>query len=257
MIALLAVALAGDPVHGEALAALAGCPACHTAPDGAPYAGGHAVETKFGTFFGTNLTPDVEHGLGTWSEADFVRAMRDGRAPDGRAYWPAFPYPSFTHMDDADLADLWAWLRALPPDPRPDTLSVVRPRLRGGLGLWRLIAFRPAREQILDRGQYLVDAVAHCGECHTPRSSIGAPIGRRYLGGNPDLGAPAIDPAALAGWSEGDVVTFLESGMTPEGDVTGGEMRRVVRDGTSRLSEDDRRAIAGWLLAPEPPPARR
>lgn len=253
MLLLVALALAGDPVRGEQLAGLAGCGACHTAPDGAPYAGGHPVETRFGTFYGSNLTPDAEQGLGLWTEGDFVRAMRYGHGPDGRPYWPAFPYTSFTGMDDEDLADLWAWLRTLPPDPRHDQPHHLLPRFRGGLGLWRLIAFRPARSVAVDRGQYLVDAVGHCGECHTPRTSLGVTRKRWYLSGNPDLHAPDITATALAEWSEHELASFLRDGMTPDGDVTGGEMGRVIREGTSKLSDADLEAVVAWLRAQEAP----
>ncbi|MEQ1508054.1 MAG: c-type cytochrome, partial [Myxococcota bacterium] len=116
-------ALAADPANGELLAGLAGCGACHTADGGAPYAGGGPIETRFGTFRATNLTPDPEHGLGGWTERDFARAMRDGRAPDGHAYWPVFPYPAFSGLTDADLADLWAYLRTIPPSATPNVAS--------------------------------------------------------------------------------------------------------------------------------------
>jgi mono/diheme cytochrome c family protein len=256
MLIWITLALAGDPVHGEQLAGLAGCGACHTADGGAPYAGGHAVVTRFGTFYGSNLTPDRVHGLGTWSEGDFVRAMRQGHGPDGRPYWPAFPYPSFTGMDDGDLADLWAWLRAQPAAATPDRPHEIVPRFRGGLGLWRALAFRPAKVVVADRGQYLVDAVGHCGECHTPRTSVGVPRRQRYLAGSVELHAPNLTPAALGDWSEHDWVTFLRDGMTPDGDMTGAAMGRVVHEGTARLSDDDLAAMVAWLRAQRPWPRR-
>jgi len=253
----------GSAEHGQELAGLAGCAACHTAEGGTPYAGGHGVETPFGTFYGSNLTPDAEHGLGAWSYADFEQAMRHGRDPQGTPYWPAFPFTSFQRMSDADLRDLWAWLRTLPPSPTPDLPHETR-RGRWQLGFWRPLAFRdrgvfepdPDRSPEWNRGRYLVDAVGHCGECHTPRGAIGGLKRRRYLGGSdlePEPG-PNITPHpdALGDWSVDDWVTFFELGMTAEGDFVGGEMGRVIEQGTATLSAADRQAMATYLVSIEP-----
>lgn len=265
LLALLAApATAQDPDRGALLAALGGCGACHTAEGGAPYAGGHAIETEHGTFYGTNLTPDPEHGLGRWSLDDFTRAMRRGRGPD-RSYWPAFPYPAFSGLSEADLADLWAFLQALPPDPAPDRPHET-PHTALSRWLWRALWFRPrplppdpewTPEQA--RGAYLVQVVGHCGGCHTPRSRWGRPDPRRALAGSddPPHPAPNLTPHAegLEGWTLEDHELFLELGLVPSGDVVGGQMRRIVRDGTAALSAADRRAIALYLLALEPQPS--
>jgi len=216
----------------------------------APFAGGYAVETTWGTFFGSNLTPDPVAGLGGWSVEDFSRALRDGRAPDGRRYVPAFPYASFTGLSDGDVADLWAYLQTIAPDPTPsrphEARAIATSQL--GLGLWRALAFRPG-VPAADRGDYLVGAVAHCGECHTPRNSIGRMKGSRAMAGSDDPPAPApnITPGALA-WTVQDWSLFLEIGLTPDGDGVGGEMTRVIEQGTSRLTAADRDAIAASML---------
>lgn len=258
----------GDASRGEVLAGLGGCAACHTADDGAPYAGGHAVVTRFGTFHGSNLTADPEHGLGRWTYEDFARAMREGRAPDGRAYWPAFPYPAFTGLVDADLADLWAYLRTLPPDPTPEVPHAVRPVYdhASSLALWRSFGFRPgpwvAKDPEADaawsRGAYLVRTIGHCGECHTPRGATGVPRRRRELAGSDDPRAPNLTPHpdGLGGWSEADLAEFLVSGTTAEGDVVGGHMGRVVELGTARLDASDRAAIVTFLRALPARPSR-
>ena len=257
---LVGASLAQDLENGERLAGLGGCASCHTADDGARYAGGHAIETSFGTFYGTNLTPDPEHGIGAWTEADFVRAMREGRSPEGKPYWPAFPYGSFTRMTDHDLRDLFAWLQTLPADPRPDESHRLELRSFGRLGLsvWRGAAFEPgAYEEDPDasaewnRGAYLVRGVGHCGECHTPRSWIGRLKARKELAGSradPEPG-PNLTPHAdgLGGWSASDVADFLQFGMEPDGDFTGGGMTAVVEEGTAKLSEADRQAIVTYL----------
>ncbi|MEZ4320253.1 MAG: cytochrome c [Myxococcota bacterium] len=249
----LASAFAGDAEHGARLAGLGACAACHTADGGEPYAGGHAVETPFGTFYGSNLTPDPEHGIGTWAYADFVSAMRRGKGPDG-AYWPAFPYTSFNALTDADLEDLWAFLQTVAPVATPDREH------DGPAGwkrwAWRRLAFRPhafepdptaTPEQ--QRGQYLVDVVGHCGECHSPRSRLGRVDRDAYLeGGTPPFNkAPPIDREALASWTHGDLESFFEMGMLPDGDFVGSGMYRVVEDGTAKLSPEDRAAIIAWL----------
>ncbi|MBW2258169.1 MAG: c-type cytochrome [Deltaproteobacteria bacterium] len=233
---LIATARAQDPEHGAVLAAVSGCASCHTTEGGDPYAGGFPIETRFGTFYGSNLTPDPEHGLGDWSEADFVRALRKGRSPDGRPYYPAFPYTSYTLLTDADLGDLWAYLQAVAPATRPAPAHQLK-----GMYRW-------------------VDAAAHCGECHTGRGGLGGLRKRRYLAGNDDPPEPApnITPHdhGAAHWSAADWTTFLEDGMAPDGDFVGGEMRRVVREGTVLLSDEDRRAMAEYLRAVKPRPSR-
>lgn len=249
----------GDAARGEWLAGLGGCEACHTSEEGPAYAGGHRIETAFGTFVGSNLTPDGEYGLGTWAYSDFERAMRTGKRPDGGSYFPAFPYTSFSGLTDEDLADLWAFLATVEPVSRPDEDHEVQGLRgwRGGLGLWRMLYFRAwsepkevgTTEQA--RGAYLVDVVGHCGECHTPRNGLGALRKRAYLSGaiGPPHSAPNITSHewGIGRWSLDDIDSFLEDGMTPDGDFTGGEMNRVIRHGTGALNEEDRRAMASWL----------
>lgn len=208
-------------------------------------------------FFGTDLTPDPTHGLGGWTEEDFVRAMRRGRSPD-RALWPAFPYPSFGRMTDDDLGHLWAFLQTLAPEGRAATPHEAKPG-RLGLWAWRTFLFSPARpwtpvspDPELDRGAYLVEAVGHCGECHTPRTRFGKLDRRAPLAGSdePPYPAPNVTPAGegTTGWTVSDWVTFFEMGMTADGDFVGRGMRHVIRDGTAKLDDADRRAMARWMV---------
>lgn len=253
----------GDADRGAHVADLAGCAACHTAEGGTPYAGGHRVETPFGVFVGTNLTPDPTHGLGTWTVDDFAKAVRHGIGPDGTRYWPAFPFPAFTGLSDADVADLWAYLQTLPPSDRANEPHEVD-RGRWQLRFWRPLAFHPRgafepdpdQSDAWNRGAYLVRHVGHCGECHTPRGGIGGTRDKRFLGGSdlePEPGPNLTShPDALGGWSVSDWTTFMELGMTAEGDFVGGEMGRVVEEGTARLSPEDRRAMAEYLVTVPP-----
>lgn len=239
--------------RGEVLAGLAGCEACHTADDGPSFAGGHRIETPRGTFIGTNITPDPDAGIGAWREQDFVRALRRGRSPSGRAYWPAFPYPSFHALTDDDLADLWAYLQRVPASARPNAPQEPARSNLGGLGrmVWRSLYF--SRRTPLswagtpeDRGRYLVEVVGHCAECHTPRGKLGQLRRGEGLAGQVDPPAPDIRATTLS-WSTRDWSYFLEDGLTPEGDVVSASMLRVVHDGTARLSKEDRGAIAAYL----------
>lgn len=264
---LLVVSLhahAQDVARGEVLAGLAGCAACHVSPDGVAYAGGYAIETRFGTFHGPNITQDPTHGIGAWTEADFVRAMREGHAPDGHAYWPAFPYPWFTNAPADQLADLWAYLRTIPPDGRANTPNDIKPLYRPSLGLWRSIAFREGPLDLPDdtpadvaQGALLVEGLGHCAGCHTPRSATGTSIQRRAFAGtdDPPEKAPNITPHeedGIGGWSTSDLRAFLETGMTGEGDFVGGHMKRIVDEGTSRLAPDERDAIVAYLRSLKP-----
>src|SRR5262249_24506840 len=146
------------------------------------FAGGRPLKTPFGTFYGPNITPHPEHGIGRWTEGDFVRAMRKGERPDGSNYFPAFPYPSFTGMTDQDVRDLWAYLRTLPPSDRPSKAHDLRfpYSWRPLVSVWKMLFFTagplasdPGLDAVQNRGRYLVQALGHCGECHTPRNFLG------------------------------------------------------------------------------------
>lgn len=247
-----AVVLAGDPVRGEVIAGLGACRACHTAEGGEPYAGGYGIATKFGTFYAPNITPDRTTGIGGWSYDDFVHAMRDGRSPRGRPYVAAFPYAAFTRLSDADLADLWAYLVVVPPVNAEERANDVRwpYDTRLATSVWRTFEFR-REDPAEDRGAYLATGPGHCGECHTPRNSIGGLRARRELQGNDDPPEPAPDvtASALVGWSSSDLVELLTSGMSPDGNVVGGVMYDLVRDGTARLPPSDREALAAYVLS--------
>ena len=259
----------GDAKRGEYLAKAGGCIGCHTeAREGAtPFAGGRALKTPFGTFYGPNITPHPQAGLGRWSEADFMHAMREGRAPDGAHYYPAFPYPSFTRIVDADLRDLWAYLRSLPPSAqpsRPHALGLLY-RARFTLALWKWLFFKPGpftpdpqKSALLNRGAYLVQALGHCGECHTPRNVLGGPKQDRLLAGGklPDGGtASNLTPARLKEWSDGELRDVLKSGLLPVGDVLGEAMGEVVRNTTSQLTPADLDAVIAYLRALPPLPS--
>lgn len=254
-----------DPVaRGAYLADAAGCANCHTdsAHGGQAYAGGLALATPFGTFYTPNITPDPQTGIGRWTDAQFLRALRDGVRPDGANYFPVFPYTSFTGIVDEDVRAIKAFLFSQPAvgqANRPHDVSFPFSWRFLQTG-WKLLFFdggpfhpAPDRSAAYNRGAYLVNALAHCGECHTPRNWVGATEADRFLAGNPDgpdgKKVPNITPDAKTGignWTEDDIVGVLTDGHTPDFDKVGGPMREVVKD-TARLTEEDRRAIAVYL----------
>jgi mono/diheme cytochrome c family protein len=262
-------ATAEEASQGAYLANAAGCEDCHTdrGRGGQPYAGGRALATPFGTFYSPNITPDPETGIGRWSDEQFLRALRDGVRPDGANYFPVFPYPSFTKIADADARAIKAYLFSLPAVRQANrahdiSFPISWRFLQNG---WKLLFFSPSpfrpapeRSETHNRGAYLVTALAHCGECHTPRNWFGAMEPDRFLAGNPDgpdgKTVPNITPdpeTGIGNWSEEDITTLLKTGQTPEFDFVGGAMGEVVRN-TSRLDDSDRRAIAVYLKSLPP-----
>lgn len=251
--------------QGEYLFRAAGCANCHTDDKnkGAPLAGGRALQTPFGTFYTSNITPDPDTGIGRWSEADFLRALREGISPWGEHFYLAFPYTSYTQLTDADLRAIWTYLRSLKPvrqANKPHELPWYL-RSRATLRIWKMLFFKPGpfqpqpdQSSARNRGAYLVNAVTHCGECHTPRNLLGGFKKSRHLAGNPrgvdDTKAPNITPDRKTGigkWTENDLVYYLGTGATPDGDYAGDVMAEMIDNSTSYLTNDDRRAIAVYI----------
>jgi mono/diheme cytochrome c family protein len=272
----IAADIEGDAVDkGAYIYRAAGCAACHTAEGGPELAGGHALATPFGTFYSSNITPDSETGIGGWSDEDLIRALRDGMSPDGRHYFPAFPYTSYTLMADDDIRALKAYL-----DTIPSVSSAVAEHemafplnllpvdlVRFGMIGWKWLYFDqgPYRsdarldEALVTRGEYLVQGVSHCGACHTPRNFLGARITDHHLEGTkkgPDgKSVPAIhnhEHEGIGEWQKEDITFALETGMKPDGDVMGGSMAKVVEHGTSYMNPEDLEAIAAYLMTLTP-----
>jgi mono/diheme cytochrome c family protein len=247
-----------DVRRGEYLVKAAGCLACHTAEakGAVPFAGGRALKTPFGTFYGPNITPHPQAGIGNWTEADFVRALRQGMGPGGRHLYPAFPYPSFTRITDGDLHDLWAYLRSLPPNATPNRPHELRfPfQWRFLLAPWKWLFFKPGvfvtdpkSSAQVNRGAYLVNALGHCGECHTERNLLGAVKANRFLAGaGVKDGAPNITPARLK-WSDAELKEFLLTGMTPDFDAADATMKEVIENTTSQLTPEDLGSLMAYL----------
>ena len=251
--------------RGKAVLEASGGCTCHTdvANDGPLLAGGRPMQTPFGVFYSTNITPDRETGIGAWSDADFVRAMREGRAPDGSAYFPTFPYTSFTGMTDADVLDLKAYLFSLAPVHRENQPHDAWPPFgwRISAWAWQWMFFEPRRFEpdpvksaSWNRGAYLVNAVAHCGECHTPRNLAGALDRSQWLLGSEEGPegelAPNItnDPEhGIGDWTRPDLIWFLQTALLPDGDDVQGPMREVIEEGYTHMPESDLHAIGDYL----------
>ena len=249
--------------RGEYLTHAGGCISCHTedADDAIPLAGGRAMESPFGTFYSPNITPDAETGIGAWSDDDFVNAFWEGVSPDGEHYFPSFPYTSYTGASREDLLAIKAYLFSLEPvskeSPEHDLAWYMSTRLAAGG--WKAINFEaarfapdPERDEQWNRGAYLVRHLGHCGECHTPRSTTGVLLAEQEMAGSNFGGenVPNISPHRTDGigrWSASDIDYFLEIGMLPDGDFTGSSMVAVIEDNTSKLTREDRLAIAAYL----------
>jgi mono/diheme cytochrome c family protein len=253
--------LVADPANGEQVFHAGGCAACH----GADLSGGHELTTPFGVFHVPNITPDPQAGIGGWTLAEFANAMLRGVGPDGRHYYPAFPYTSYTRMNWQDLADLKAWLDTFPPSERQAAAHELSfPwNIRRGIGLWKRLylnaewVLTDAPSPEVERGRYLVEALGHCGECHTPRDRFGGLETDSWLAGAAEPAGegrvPDITPheAALGGWSARDIAYYLKTGFTPEFDTVGGSMVEV-QENLAQLTDADRAAIAAYLKAVPP-----
>jgi mono/diheme cytochrome c family protein len=246
--------------RGEMLAVIGDCAGCHTADPAQPFAGGKRIETPFGAIFTPNLTPDRGTGIGAWSDEEFRRALREGIAPNGSRYYPAFPYPHFTKLTRDDISAIHAYLATLPavankvPPPELRFPFNYRPLMR----LWDAAFLRPgvlipdqAKGAEWNRGRYLVEGLGHCGGCHTPKNWLGAEKRDAPLAGGKVGGwfAPRLDGAARSGlkdWSADDIAEYLSSGRNAKSHADG-PMAEVIVNATSKMTDADVRAIAVYL----------
>jgi len=256
--------LVGDATRGAYVLRLGGCVACHTnnSAGGAELAGGYGLETPFGTFVPPNITSDPNVGIGNWTIEQFSAAMSDGMGPQGHLY-PAFPYENYTLMSDQEIVDLYAALQATEPVATPAAQSDIPfPfNVRLLMAGWKNLFFTPRRfepeagkDEVYNRGKYLVMGPAHCVACHTPRNALGALDWDQAFTGSPGgTGgrAPAITREALAdeGYDVATLAQTLTDGFTPSFDVLGGPMGEVIKDSTSHWTDEDLNAVATYLLA--------
>jgi len=255
--------LRADASRGQQVFTAAGCASCHMA-DGASgeaklvLAGGQRFASPFGSFTAPNISMDPDHGIGNWSALDLWNALKHGTSPDGQHYYPVFPYASYIRMTPQQVVDLHAYMQTLPADATPSAPhDVPFPfNIRAALGGWKLLFLREGWVMTGDltaeeaRGRELVEALAHCGECHSPRNALGGvQTGAAWLTGAPNPAGrgtfPDLTPPALD-WSTADLVEYFTSGFTPDYDVAGGHMSLVIEN-LGALPESDREAIAAYL----------
>ena len=258
-----------DLANGETLFWAGGCESCHAAPNATGDAlktlsGGRALPSPFGTFHVPNITPDPQHGIGSWTVAEFGDAMTRGVGKNGEHLYPSFPYTSYARMTAQDINDLFGYLKTLPTStndaPAHDLPFPLDMRL--ALGGWKFLYFDKGAPRVqlanasadVARGQYLVEGPGHCGECHTPRTALGGLIADKWLAGGPNPEGegtiPDITPGsqAIGSWTVADIANYLETGFTPEFDSVGGSMVKVQQN-MAKLSAEDRNAIAAYLKA--------
>jgi mono/diheme cytochrome c family protein len=254
--------------RGEYLVRLGDCAACHTTRGGAPFSGGVAFRTSYGTIYSTNITPDRARGIGDWSADEFAHAMRHGVGREGPLY-PVFPYEQFATLTDADIDAIYAWLRTVTPsDAEPPANRLEFPASsRSALIGWRMLYYRPTRAtppvNPADRGQYLVDGVGHCASCHSARGDRYSLPPEGYLAGAslPVDGwyAPPLDRDALARFPLAELADYLRTGTSSHGTAYG-PMAQVIYGSLSALDAADATAIADYLKritprTPKPPPS--
>ena len=242
--------------NGEYVYTAAGCASCHIEKGSQNkfiLAGGQAFESPFGTFYAPNVSMSKTHGIGSWTQSQFVTAVRSGLSPEGQHYFPAFPYNSYAKMTDQDVVDLWSFWQTLPEAEKDSiTHEITWPlSIRRNVGIWK--ALFQDQNWVADdgsRGTYLVEALGHCAECHTPRNYLGALDTTKWMqGGKNPSGRgriPGISPGQLD-WSLEEITEYLSSGFTPDFDVAGGHMAIVVEN-TSQLNQKDRILIAQYLI---------
>ena len=264
------VATPEQVARGAYLARAGNCAACHTDRGGAAFAGGKGIATPFGTVFASNLTPDARTGIGSWSAAQFWRALHNGRSADGRLLYPAFPYPNFTEITRPDADALFAFLRSQVPVAQVNRSHELRfpYGLQASLAVWRALFFSPGvyepvveRSVQWNRGAYLVRALGHCAACHSPRNAFGATRESLELSGGliplQNWYAPSLASSAEAGvadWPAADVAALLKTGLAPRGAALG-PMAEVVFRSTQYLSDADIAAMTEFLKSlPQTPP---
>lgn len=249
--------------RGKYLSDIAGCKSCHTIGSGDIFGGGKVTESPFGDFYSPNISSDKTHGIGKWSLEDFNNALTQGVSPEGQHYYPAFPYPSYQSLMAYDVEALYNYLLATPPSQTPSKPhDIAFPySIRNILAAWKWLYMDEGKmpqknaDEKQNNGRYLIYAVAHCDQCHSPRTLLGGvDIDERLNGGlynGSDSNAPSLLPSrgGLKGWSIDDLETYLLLGEDPNGDYVGGAMVDVIDHVTNYLTNEDLRKLSEFILS--------
>ena len=250
--------------EGEYISILAGCYSCHTEEkSNEPFSGGRAIITKFGVFYSPNITPDVNTGIGDWTDADFINAFKKGISPKGFHYLPVFPYTSYTGIKESDLLNLKKYLFSIKPinklNKSHENFFIFNTNIIKLI--WKKLYFSEISFNFNDsyskrwnRGNYIVNHLAHCGECHTPRNLFGATIKNKFLSGSNSNGIGENSPnitgdigIGIGGWSSDEFTNFMLNGIKPDFDNVQGSMNEVIIHSTSRFSFEDIISIYEYL----------
>ena len=243
--------------RGKYLVIAGGCISCHRGEDEEEsFAGGLALVSDFGTFYAPNITPDMETGIGSWEAKDFLLALQHGRKPGGGFYYPAFPYRAYAGLRDEDVLDIGSYLMSL--EPQRNAVSEAETPVwlnRWAMVGWNLLAdiseadTETFDDELVTRGAYIARNLGHCSECHTPRNTVGILDASREFAGA-TLGEEvieAIDAEALSKWTTNNFDLFMLIGMKPDGEFAGGDMNDVIEHNTSKISDEDRDALAAFF----------
>jgi mono/diheme cytochrome c family protein len=243
--------------RGKYLVIAGGCISCHRGEDEEEsFAGGLALVSDFGTFYAPNITPDMETGIGSWEAKDFLLALQHGRKPGGGFYYPAFPYRAYAGLRDEDVLDIGSYLMSL--EPQRNAVSEAETPVwlnRWAMVGWNLLAdiseadTETFDDKLVARGAYIARNLGHCSECHTPRNAVGILDANREFAGA-TLGEEvieAIDAEALSEWTTNNFDLFMLIGMKPDGEFAGGDMNDVIEHNTSKISDEDRDALAAFF----------
>jgi mono/diheme cytochrome c family protein len=259
--------------RGEYLTRAADCAACHTVPGGRPFAGGLAFRLPVGTIYAPNITPDPETGIGTWTDAEFVRALHRGIGRKGNNLYPAFPYAEYALLSTDDVLAIRAYLATQQPVRAETPRNELRFPFdqRYGLRAWNLLYLPshpftpdPAKNEAWNRGAYMVEALGHCGECHTPRNLMMGQDSSRKFAGAEQVGWHAYNLTSdrthgLGGWSDAQLAQYLSTGRADAHGPASGPMAEAIEDSLRYLTQDDIHAMVAYLrdIAPQPdgPPA--
>ena len=245
-----------DIKNGEAIFFAGGCGSCHYGPDNEILSGGQPIKTKFGTFYSPNISSDPKFGIGSWTLNDFAYALKKGVSPEGKHYFPVFPYTSYAGMTLGDIADLKSYLETQPPSKvrnKPHDINLLY-SIRQNIGIWKILnrSFKYDDVKDISRGEYLVNHVSHCGECHTERNFFGVKNQKKYLMGAQNFNLRENSPNitstknGLKNWSEEDLIYYLETGFTPDYDTVGGSMVKVIEN-LSQIRSEELVEIAKYL----------
>ena len=251
--------------NGKILAYAAGCYGCHTNNPAEPFGGGYKIKTKFGIFITPNISKNKLNGIGKWTQDEFIKAVKNGISPQHEPYYPAFPYNWYVNITESDILDIYDYLFSLPEVTKKENNHILKfpYNIRELLWFWRFIERQISKNNNIEnnlqesRGKYLVNSIAHCGACHSPRTFFSIVKDYNNFSGQKESSKLLNDSIpnisndknkGIGSWTESDLVLFLQTGIKPNGDFAEPDMSLIIEHGTQYLSDSDLNEIAKYLL---------